>query len=52
VLDHARAHEVVEPHLAILEVILEVDVEGPGFQLLGDPGQCQVAGDPFEESGK
>ena len=42
VLDDARAHAIVESHLAILEPVFEVDVHDRGRQLVGDLGQGQV----------
>ena len=43
-LDNPRAHSVIEPHLAVFEVILEVDVHGLGADTRGDLGQGQIVG--------
>jgi len=44
VLDDPRAHPVIEPHLAVFEVVLEMDVHGLGTDSRGDLGQGQVVG--------
>ena len=44
VLDDTGAHPVVEMHLAVHELVLEVDVDGPRRQDVGDPGQREVVG--------
>ncbi len=43
-LDNPRTHLVIEPHLAVHEVILEVDIDGLRSDALGDLGQGQVMG--------
>ena len=42
--DDPGLHPVVEMHLAVNELVLEVDVDGPRGQRVGDPGQRQVVG--------
>ncbi len=43
-LDDSRSHPVVESHLTVFEVILEMDVGGRGRQVVDDPGQREVVG--------
>ena len=42
--DDAGAHEVVEPDLAVFDLVFEVDVGGAIAEYVGDLGQRQVVG--------
>ena len=44
VLDHSRAHAVVEDHFAVDETVCEVDVGDSGIQAVGELSQRQVVG--------
>ena len=41
-LDDPGAHPVVEVHLAVHKLVLEVDIDRPRRQGVGDPGQREV----------
>ncbi len=43
-LNHPRPHPIVKVHGAVLEMVLEMDVNRPRRQVVGDPAKRQVVG--------